>query len=70
MVQSTIGVETIIAKQSDLKHGWITPQRRMFERAFSWLNKCRRLWRNRERYLQTSRLMVALSLIRILLKRY
>ncbi|WP_455768842.1 hypothetical protein [Lentilactobacillus hilgardii] len=27
LVQSTIGVEMIIAKQSDLKHEWITPQR-------------------------------------------
>ena len=70
LVQSTIGAETIIAKQSDLKHGWITPQRWVVERSFSWLNKCRRLWRNCERYLQTSRIMVALAFIRILLKRY
>ena len=32
LVQGTIGAETINAKQSDLKYGWITPQRRVVER--------------------------------------
>ncbi|QBK74693.1 transposase [Lactiplantibacillus plantarum] len=70
LVQSTIGAEMIIAKQSDLKHGQITPQRWVVERSFSWLDKCRRLWRNCERYLQTIRIMVALAFIRLLLKDY
>ena len=56
--------------QNDLKHGRITPQRWVVERSFSWLDKCRRLWRNCERYLQTSRIVVALAFIRLLLKRY
>ncbi|GAF37756.1 hypothetical protein FD41_GL002607 [Lentilactobacillus farraginis DSM 18382 = JCM 14108] len=34
LVQSMIGAETIIAKQSDLKHGRITPQRWVVERSF------------------------------------
>ncbi|WP_368665753.1 hypothetical protein [Lactiplantibacillus plantarum] len=34
LVQSTIGAEMIIAKQSDLKHGQITPQRWVVERSF------------------------------------
>ncbi|WLT36586.1 transposase (plasmid) [Lactiplantibacillus plantarum] len=42
----------------------------MVERSFSWLDKCRRLWRNCERYLQTIRIMVALAFIRLLLKDY
>lgn len=70
LVQNMIGAEMIIAKQSDLKHGRITPQRWVVERSFSWLDKCRRLWHNCERYLQTSRIMVALAFIRLLLKRY
>lgn len=70
LVQSMIGAEMIIAKQSDLKHGRITPQRWVVERSFSWLDKCRRLWRNCERHLQTSRIMVPLAFIGILLRRY
>ena len=70
LFQSTIGAEMIIAKQSDLKHGQITPQRWGVERSFSWLDKCRRLWRNCERYLQAIRIMVALAFIRLLLKDY
>ena len=61
LVQSTIGVEMIIAKQSDLKHEWITPQRWVVERSSSWLDNC-------ERHLQTSQIMVVLSFIRILLQ--
>lgn len=63
IVQSTINAEVIIAKQSDLKHGIITLQGWVIERLFSWLDKCRRLWRNCERQLNTNRIMVAMAFI-------
>lgn len=69
MVKSTIGADVVIAKQSDLAHGQITPQRWVVERSFSWLGKYQRLWRNCERKLQTSLFMVVLAFIRVLLKR-
>ena len=69
MVHTIIGADVIIAKQSDLKHGVVTPQRWIVERSFSWLGKWRRLWRNCERKLTTSRVMVAVAFMGILLRR-
>lgn len=69
MVRCIIGADVIIAKQSDLKNGVVTPQRWIVERSFSWLCKWRRLWRNCERKLTTSRVMVAVAFIGILLRR-
>ena len=69
MVRATIGADVIIAKQSDLKHGVVTPQRWIVERSFSWLGKWRRLWRNCERKLTTGRVMVAVDFLGILLRR-
>ncbi|OIM22369.1 transposase [Oenococcus oeni] len=69
-VQAMINAEVIIAKQSDLRHGQVTPQRWVIERSFSWLGKHRRLWRNRERKLNTSKMIISLAFLRILLKRF
>ncbi|TXJ64395.1 hypothetical protein FGO89_12055 [Lacticaseibacillus paracasei] len=69
-VQAMINAEVIIAKQSDLRHGQVTPQRWVIERSFSWLGKYRRLWRNCERKLNTSKMMISLAFLRILLKRF
>ncbi|WP_373371001.1 IS5 family transposase [Lactiplantibacillus plantarum] len=69
-VQAMINAEVIIAKQSDLRHGQVTPQRWVIERSFSWLGKHRRLWRNCERKLNTSKMMISLAFLRILLKRF
>jgi transposase len=70
MVQTTIGADVIIAKQSDLKHSIVTPQRWLVERSFSWLGKWRRLWRNCERKLASSRVMVAVAFLGIILRRF
>ncbi|WP_349019189.1 transposase [Lactiplantibacillus plantarum] len=65
-VHAIIGADGIIAKQSDLKNGKVTPQRWVVERSFSWLTNWRRLWFNCERKLNTSRIMVAMAFIGIL----
>lgn len=39
MVRITIGADVIIAKQRNLKHSIVTPQRWLVERSFSWLGK-------------------------------
>ncbi|WP_141730294.1 transposase, partial [Lacticaseibacillus rhamnosus] len=61
--------DVIIAKQSDLKNGQVTPQRWVVERSFSWLTNWRRLLFNCERKLNTSKVMVAMAFIGILLAR-
>ncbi|HAT54339.1 MAG TPA: IS5/IS1182 family transposase, partial [Lactobacillus sp.] len=48
----------------------VIPQRWLIERSFSWLGNNHRLWRNGERKLNTSHMMVSLAFIRLLLKRY
>lgn len=68
-VHAIIGADVIIAKQSDLKNGQVTPQRWIVERSFSWLTNWRRLWSNCERKLNTSKIMVAMAFIGILLAR-
>ncbi|MEL6607167.1 MAG: transposase, partial [Bacteroidota bacterium] len=47
----------------------VLPKRWIVERSFGWLEKCRRLWKNCERKLSTSRSMVVLSFIALLLNR-
>ncbi|WP_143187461.1 transposase, partial [Xenorhabdus eapokensis] len=39
------------------------------ERSFGWLEKCRRLWKNCERYLNTSLQFVTLAFLVVLLRR-
>ena len=68
-VAEILGAETEIAKRSELHTFAVIPKRWVVERSFAWLEKCRRLWRNCEQLLTSSRAMVQLAFIRILLKR-
>ena len=61
--------ETEIAKRSELHTFKVIPKRWVVERSFSWLEKCRRLWKNCERKLNSSLQMVVLCFVRVLLKR-
>nr|WP_311318541.1 transposase [Levilactobacillus brevis] len=40
------------------------------ERSFSWIEKCRRLWKNCERQLHTSATMMTLAFMSVLLRRF
>ncbi len=68
-VKEILGCTVEIAKRNELHTFAVIPQRWVVERSFSWLDKCRRLWKNCERYLNTSLQMVALSFLVLLLKR-
>ncbi len=61
------GVE--VAKRSDTPGFVVIPKRWVVERSFSWLEKCRRLWKNCERLVSSSLAMMQLAFIRILLNR-
>ncbi len=67
--QEILGCTVEIAKRSELHKFVVIPKRWVVERSFAWLEKCRRLWKNCERKLNTSLQMVNLAFIRILLKR-
>lgn len=61
---------TIVPRNKTKKHEFsIVPKRWIIERSFSWLDKCRRLWKNTERLVKTSKTMVELCFIRLLARR-
>ena len=59
-----------IAKRNELHTFAVIPKRWVVERSFSWLEKCRRLWKNCERKINTSLQMVVLAFAVLLLKRF
>jgi transposase len=69
-VKELLGCTVEIAKRSDLHTFKVIPKRWVVERSFSWLEKCRRLWKNCEKTLNTSLNMVVLAFISLFLKRF
>ena len=68
-VQQALGASVQIAKRSQLHTFAVIPQRWVVERSFAWLDKCRRLWKNCERKLNTSLQFVHLAFLALLLRR-
>ena len=59
-----------VVKRNELHEFKVLPKRWIVERTFAWLEKCRRLWKNCERKLNTSLNMTILAFIGLLLRRY
>ncbi|MBI4067850.1 IS5 family transposase [Candidatus Kaiserbacteria bacterium] len=68
-MKDILDAEVEVAKRSELHTFAVIPKRWVVERSLSWLEKCRRLWKNCERLVTSSVGMVQLAFIRILLKR-
>lgn len=68
-VQNLLGATVEIVKRNELHKFVVMPKRWVVERSFAWLEKCRRLWKNCERKLNTSLQFVVLAFLRLLLKR-
>ena len=58
-----------IVKRNQLHTFAVLPKRWIVERSFAWLEKCRRLWKNCERKLNTSLQMIQLAFLRLILRR-
>ena len=58
-----------IAKRSELRAFAVMPKRWIVERSFAWLEKNRRLWKNCERWLNTSLQFVHLAFLALLRRR-
>ena len=58
-----------IAKRNELHKFAVIPKRWVVERSFAWLEKCRRLWKNCERKLNSSLQMTVLAFLALLIKR-
>ncbi|MCJ2162723.1 IS5 family transposase [Lentilactobacillus kefiri] len=69
-ISSLTSAKVIVVKKNELHQFLVIPQRWLIERSFSWLGNYHRLWRNCERKLNTSLMMVSLAFIRLFLKRY
>ena len=70
LVLQILGATVEIAKRSELHKFAVIPKRWVVERSFSWLEKCRRLWKNCERKLHTSEQFIVLAFLSLLLKRH
>jgi transposase len=68
-IKNIIGATVEVAKRSELHKFAVIPKRWVVERSFGWLEKCRRLWKNCERKINTSLQMVVLAFLVLLLKR-
>ena len=68
-VQGLLGAAVEVVKCSELHTFVVLPKRWVVERSFAWLEKCRRLWKNCERKLNTSLQMVVLAFMALILKR-
>lgn len=68
-VKRLIQASTEVVKRNELHTFTVIPQRWVVERSFGWLEKCRRLWKNCERKLNSSLQMMVLCFVRLLLKR-
>ena len=69
-VRKILGAEVAIAKRSELHTFAVMPKRWEVELSIAWLEKCRRLWKNCERKLETSLQFVILAFLALLLRRY
>jgi transposase len=69
-IKELLNAEVEVAKRSELHKFKVIPKRWVVERSLAWLEKCRRLWKNCERSLATSKQMVVLAYLALILKRF
>ena len=69
-VQNILNATVEVVKRNELHKFVVLPKRWIVERSFSWLEKCRRLWKNCERLINTSLQMVVLAFATLVLKRF
>lgn len=67
-VKDIIGATVEVVKRNELHTFSVLPKRWVVERSFGWLEKSRRLWKNCERKLNTSRNMVVLAFLALLIR--
>ena len=68
-VSEILGCTVEVVKRSEINAFKVIPKRWVVERSFAWLDKCRRLWKNCERYLHTSLQIMVLAFSVLFVKR-
>ena len=69
-IQNFTGAKIEVVKRPELHKFAVIPKRWIVERSFGWLDKCRLLWKNCQRYLENTLSMVKLAFLSVLLKRF
>ena len=69
-IKNLTGAEVEVVKRPDMHKFVVIPKRWIVERSFGWLDKCRLLWKNGERLLNSTLSFVKLAFVSVLLKRY
>ena len=69
-VKEICGAQVEVVKRNELHKFVVLPRRWVVERLFGWLDKFRRLWKNCERKLFISALILNFALIAILIRRF
>ncbi len=69
-VKEILGANVEVVKRNELHRFVVLSKRWVVERSFAWLDKCRRLWKNCERFLNNSLQMVTLAFLALLLRRF
>lgn len=67
-VEALISAQVQIAKRSEMHTFAVMPKRWVVERSFAWIDKCRRLWKNCERKLNSSLQFLHLAFLALLLR--
>lgn len=68
-VKDKLDATVQVAKRNELHTFAVIPQRWVAERSFAWLEKCRRLWKNCERKLNTSLQFIYIAFLALLIRR-
>lgn len=68
-VHEVLGATVEVVQRTQLHTFEVIPKRWVVERSFAWLDKCRRLWKNCERTLNSSLHMVIVAFIALILRR-
>ena len=68
-IKKLMDADVEVAKRNELHTFAVIPKRWVVERSFAWLEKCRRLWKNCERDINTSLQFVVLAFLTVLLRR-
>lgn len=68
-VKDKLGATVQVVKRNEPHTFAVLPKRWVVERSFGWLEKCRRLWKNCERKLNTSLQFIHLAFLVLLIRR-
>ena len=68
-IKEIINAEVEVAKRNELHKFVVLPKRWIVERSFAWLEKCRRVWKNCERKINSSMNFAVLAFIKLLINR-